>query len=129
MILLLLLNIRRATAWLTRMVSGGSTPKGNYDTIFCRKSRVTEVVEIEADHYIKENFGIIFADATNGSITVYAPDLLPNRQYSVSKRDSSGNTVTIDFGSSTCNGSSTQIISSQYDTVTFAGVNTEWGII
>ena len=96
---------------------------------FAEQERVTDITDVSSDYRVKENYAIIFADASNGNITVYAPDFLPNRRLSVSKRDSSGNTVTVNFGSSTCNGSSTQIISNQYDTVTCACNKDEWGII
>lgn len=63
--------------------------------IFAEKNRESEVVNVTADHRIKENYGIIFADATDGNLTVYAPSLEIGKLYSVSKSDASGNTVTV----------------------------------
>lgn len=96
---------------------------------FAEESRVTEVVEVSEDYYVKENYGIIFVDASAGNVIIYIPALVPNRRYAVSKRDSSGNAVTLNFGNSLCNGESTQIITGQYDTILVVAAKTEWGIV
>jgi hypothetical protein len=61
-----------------------------------------------ADEYVP-------VDATSGAVVVGLPESNQanrGKQYEISKRDSSGNTVTIDpFGSDTINGSATLIIS------------------
>lgn len=96
---------------------------------FGEKSRITELINVDSDYYIDENYGYFLVDASDGDVIIYVPDLLKERTYSVSKRDSSGNNVTLNFGENTCNGSSTQVINNQYDTITFTAGKNDWVII
>lgn len=96
---------------------------------FAEKNRVTDVRDVSADYTITENYGVLFVDASSADVTISVPSREIGRHYSVSKRDSTGNSVIIDFGGSLCNGFSTQVITTQYDTITFAAGKSDWGII
>lgn len=93
---------------------------------YAEYTRITDVISVSGDYKIKDNYGILEVDASSGAVTITMPDLKVNRAYTISKRDNSGNAVTIDFGSNTCNGSSTLVLSSQYDTPRVYGGTSEW---
>ena len=73
----------------------------------------------------------IFVDATSGDVTISLPVAAGNsgKQFYISKRDSSVNTVIIDpNGSETINGNADLTINTQYDSVILISDDTEWGI-
>jgi len=75
---------------------------------------------------------IILCDASSASITVNLPLAADSNGivYYIKKIDSSSNTVSIDGnGSETIDGSTSQIITSQYDCATVVCDGTEWWII
>jgi hypothetical protein len=82
--------------------------------------------------YTAENETIIIGDATSGSITITLPpvDEVTGIIYHVKKVDNSVNTITIDANSSeTIDGATTQVISTQYDSIHIVSDGTDWHII
>lgn len=75
---------------------------------------------------------VVLCDASSAPITVTLPVAAGSntRRYFIKKIDSSGNAVTVDAnGSETIDGSTTQIIVSQYDCIEIVCDGTEWWII
>ena len=75
---------------------------------------------------------VLLCDASSNSVTVNLPSASDsiNTVYYVKKIDSSGNTVTIDGNSNeTIDGSLTQVISVQYDSLTVVSDGSNWHII
>jgi len=78
---------------------------------------------------------LVTVDASSAAVVISLPPVLSvpdGKRYDVKKIDSSGNTVTIDGDESeTIDGSTTQVISSQYTSVTVAADhdNETWWII
>ncbi len=74
----------------------------------------------------------IACDASGGSFTITLPAVSGNTglQYHIKKKDSSGNTVTIDGNASeTIDGATTKVINTQYETVGLICTGSEWDII
>lgn len=74
----------------------------------------------------------VFVDASGGAVTITLPTAASakNVQYFIKKIDSSVNAVTVDGdGSETIDDSTTQVISSQYDSIEIYSDGTEWWII
>lgn len=74
----------------------------------------------------------VLADATGGAITITLPAAASNTdvQFFIKKIDSSGNTVTVDGnGSETIDGATTQVISTQYATLTVYSNGTSWFLL
>lgn len=84
---------------------------------------------ITANHTADIAEKVINANATSGAITVSLPSAvgIAGKTYVVRKSDASVNAVTVDpNGSQTVNGSSTHVLSSQYDTVTIVSDGSNW---
>jgi len=89
-------------------------------------------INITASTYTASDITVIYADATSNAITITLPAVasVVDRVYNIKKIDSSVNTVTIDGNSSeTIDGSTTVVISSQYDSVTIHSNGNEWFIL
>lgn len=71
---------------------------------------------------------LVEADATSSPVTVLLPTSVTGDSVVVVKIDASGNLVTVDGNGTTINGSSTVLITSQYDSLTFVLGATEWRI-
>jgi hypothetical protein len=74
----------------------------------------------------------ILADASGGAFTVNLPAAanLTGWEFVILKKDSSGNSVTVDAnGSETINGATTQVLSTQYQKVRIKSDGTEWFIV
>lgn len=81
---------------------------------------------------LDSTYHTVLADATSNSITINLPAAAtcPRRRYEILKIDSSSNTVTIDANSTeTISGSTTVVISIQYQSVTIHCNGTAWYII
>ena len=75
---------------------------------------------------------IVLADATGGAITIDLPpaSAMISQTLTVKKIDSSANNVTLDGDASeTIDDSETQVLSSQYDSITMLSDGTRWYII
>lgn len=75
---------------------------------------------------------LILADATGGAFTVALPTAVGRvgKIFRVKKTDAVANNVTVDGdGSETIDGATTQVITTQYDTVPCVSDGTEWWII
>jgi len=68
---------------------------------------------------------VLYADATSGNITITLPAGLDGQRVSVSKVDSSANTVTIAGTSENVNGS-TIVLTTQYESKMIQFTGTEW---
>lgn len=91
-----------------------------------------KTITITAATYTAANIPTILADATSNAITVSLPTAASavDRVYNILKKDAGGNTVTVDGdGSETINGDTTQVLASQYDSITIQSDGTEWFII
>ena len=73
----------------------------------------------------------ILGDATSGGITITLPTAVGiSQKFTIQKKDSSGNSVTIATTSSqTINGSTTKTLSTQYQSVTVASDGSNWYIV
>jgi len=75
---------------------------------------------------------LILVDATSGAVTVNLIAVAADNgaPVTIKKIDASGNAVTIDGdGAETIDGSTTKVLSSQYDSATVQQDGTEWWII
>ena len=98
-------------------------------------SRIADVVtpnrrsytykRITAD-YVASGEPYIFADASSGTVTVSLKAPVDETIHTVKKIDSSANTVIIDGGSNTIDGSTAVTLSSQYDYFNLYWDRTEW---
>lgn len=89
-------------------------------------------VNITASTYTASDISVIYADATSNAITITLPAVasVVDRVYYIKKIDSSVNSVTIDGNSSeTIDGSTTNVLSSQYDSVTIHSNGNQWFIL
>ena len=104
---------------LEEQVSGGATA--------VPPTTITTSVTLDVD-----SGSVQLADATLGNIVVTlgsAADL-EGKQFTIKKTDSSGSSITIDpSGSETIDGSLTQVISTQYVSITIVSDGTEWFIL
>jgi len=83
-----------------------------------------------ADYTVTSSDEVILADATSGDITITLPSASTGLHYYIKKIDSSSNKVIVDGdGSETIDGSTTQDIISQYDTIEIVSDGTGWYII
>lgn len=74
---------------------------------------------------------LVLVDATAGAVVVDLPPAASKEGYQivVKKIDASGNTVTVDGdGAETIDGSTTQVLSSQYDSVVISSDGVSWWI-
>lgn len=75
---------------------------------------------------------VILCDATSGDITITLPTAvgISGKVFNIKKTNSNANSVTIDANASqTIDGDLTQIITSQYDSVTIVSDGSNWHII
>lgn len=87
---------------------------------------VTTTTTLDTTHYT------VLADATSGNITINLPTAASasGRVYVIKKTDSSANTVTIDgSGAETIDGATTNVISTQYVSITIQSNGTFWSIL
>ena len=87
---------------------------------------------ITANATLTTSHTVVLCDASSGPIAVTLPvaGSNSNRRYFIKKIDGSGNAVTVDGnGAETIDGSTTQIITSQYDCIEIVCNGTEWWII
>jgi len=88
------------------------------------------VVTKTADYTADSEDTVILADATSGDITITLPSASTGLHYYIKKIDSSSNKVIVDGdGSETIDGSTTQDIISQYDTLEIVSDGTGWYIM
>jgi hypothetical protein len=85
-------------------------------------------VQLTADFTILPEHNTVEIDASGGAVAVTLPAVAAcYRDIVISKRDASGNAVTIDAdGSETINGSTTFVLSSQYDAARLTPGDAEW---
>ena len=74
---------------------------------------------------------VILANATSGAVTITLPTAasISGRQYTVKKIDAVNNVTLATTSSQTIDGSTTQVITSQYDSITVVSDGTNWHII
>ncbi len=74
---------------------------------------------------------VILANATSGNVTITIPDatLVSSSQYIVKRIDGSANTLTVDTGGGTIDGSSSITIPRQYVSVHLVSDGTNWFVI
>jgi len=75
---------------------------------------------------------LVLVDASSAAVTITLPAAadLVDTPINIKKTDASGNAVTVDGnGSETIDGSTTAVISTQYDCITIVSDGTEWWII
>lgn len=92
----------------------------------------TEVETVASDTTLDETHSTVLVDASgdNRIITLPAISGRTGRIYTVKKIDSSGNTVTVDGNSSeTIDGSTTKVLSGQYDAIHIQNDGSEWWIL
>lgn len=80
---------------------------------------------------VSEVYGFYPCDASATAMTAFLPPAAAHKskRYAIKKIDSSGNAVTIDGADSeTIDGSTTQVIASQYVTVTVVSDGSNWWI-
>lgn len=101
--------------------------------LFCDGNESHSLVETTTTPYTAAGVTYIMVDATAGNKVVNLPalsGLSGNREYVVKKIDSSANTVTVDGNASeTIDGSTTNVLSSQYDGIRVIAGGTEWHIV
>lgn len=104
-------TVERALADIEESIAGLLTPVVGYPRKF---TTVTAATTLGPTH------DVLLVDATSGALTITLPAVSGSseRQYVVKKVDSSGNAVTVDGNASeTIDGATTNVLSSQYDTV------------
>ena len=82
------------------------------------------ITTIFADYSANYNRHQIVCDATNGTVTIYAPpaSTIKNIEGNMMKIDSSGNScILTPAGVETINGAANYVISTQYDNITYWG--------
>ena len=85
--------------------------------------------EVSGDYTALLTDDWIRVDASGGAVTVTLPAAADRdgKQFDIIKIDSSGNAVTVDAdGSELINGALTEIITTQYNTITVASFGTGW---
>jgi hypothetical protein len=95
------------------------------------KTGLKTIQDVTADVSVATDVDLLNCDCTSGAITVTLPRAIKGHTISIRKTDSSANTLTIDgFSIDTINGASTNVLSTQYDSLTlvFDGTS-EWAII
>jgi hypothetical protein len=91
-----------------------------------------KIVSKTADYTATTSDEIILVDASSSNVTITLPAVSGNSgvHFHIKKTDSSTNTVTVDgSGSETIDGATTQVISSQYDSMHIVCDGTEWWIL
>jgi len=92
-----------------------------------------EPVSVSADYTALLSDELILVDATAAARVITLPTTANgrcmNKRYVIKKIDSTGNTVTVDAsGSETIDGALTQVISTQWNSVTISGSATDWSV-
>lgn len=104
---------------------------GRFNTVAVGR-RVNQRTETGTTVTVTVNDEYFFNDATAASQTNNLPTAVgnPGQRFNFKKIDSTGNTVTIDGnGTETIDGSLTQVISVQYDSITIVSDNANWFIV
>ena len=90
---------------------------------------VTELTSADSPYTVLATDEVLDCDCSGGAITLNLPASLAGHRYSAKKIDSSGNLLTLDpNGAETIDGSSTLIMSVQYDAATLVGIDSDWKI-
>ena len=92
---------------------------------------VLNITNADSPYTALTTSSIIFANATDGAITVNLPTAvgISGRRYIIKKTDSSANAVTVDGnGSQTIDGSTTKILLNQYDCIEIYSDGANWQI-
>lgn len=93
----------------------------------------TVVETSDSTYNVPVGVTVVLADATSGAITVNLPAASgdnENRMIAVKKVDSSVNAVTVDGNASeTIDGSTTRVLSSQYDVVMMVSDGSNWNVV
>jgi len=86
---------------------------------------------VTTDYTLKTTDAWVRVDATGSAITITLPDAstYTSGRYDIQRINNSGSLVTIDAGSATINGSSTQTLSSQYDNITLRTDGSNWFVM
>ena len=93
---------------------------------------VTAIDDNDSPYTVLIADAFVASDATSGAITAVLPAAATATGliYEIKKIDASANAVTVDGdGAETIDGSATQILSSQYDSITVISDGTEWWIL
>ncbi len=101
-------------------------------TLDLNGSMSAATVEKSANYTLTRSDYFVNCDASGGSFTITLPAVIGNegRVYHVKKKDSSGNTVTVDGNSSeTIDGAITAVLTTQYESIKIINDGTEWWII
>lgn len=94
--------------------------------------KIADGAPITADYTAPLGVSFIPVDASSGAVTVTLPavDESSGRRITVKKIDNSANTVTVDGnGSETIDDATTQIITTQYDSICVMSDLSEWWIV
>lgn len=89
------------------------------------------VLPVSANVTLDETANVAFVDASGGPVTVTLPDAADGLGFAfyVSKRDATGNAVTVTTLGGNINGAPSVSLLAQYDTAQFVSDGTEYGII
>ena len=104
----------------------------NFLLKYFQRTQKTAIKEVNTAYTITLEDRTINADATSSAFTITLPKAYNADGYifNIKKLDSSANAVTVDGdGSETIDGSTTMIISNQYDSLTVQSDGTEWFIL
>lgn len=115
---------RTITAGSGVTVNNGNGVSGN-PTISITKTVTTE----NADYTLTASDDLVLGDAALGAITLTLPTAVGNsgKEFFIKKIDATGNSVTVDGdGSETIDGSATQVITSQWTTLTIISDGANW---
>jgi hypothetical protein len=91
-----------------------------------------EIFSANANYTLTPHDHTVFVDATGGNRTITLPtaSTCARRRYEIKKIDSSANTVTVDgYSSETIDGSLTNILSTQYQSVTVVSDGAGWNTV
>ena len=102
---------------------------GNYSDLIGAPTKPAQVrVLAKTANYSAVNGDYIICDATLASFTVLLPAVALGNRIHITKKDITAFTVTVDGNSATINGETTQILSSQWDSITVFSDAVEWYI-
>ena len=93
------------------------------------RSGIVSITDADSPYTVADDVTSILADATSGTITINLPAVSGEnkRNLRIMKVDASGNAVTLDGdGSETINGSTTLVLSGQYDKADLITDAIEW---
>jgi len=105
---------------------------GDFQTTAGRVQALTTKTNADSPYTATTSDWTILCDATSGAITVNLPAATNHtgRVYNIKKTDSSTNNVTVDGNASeTIDGSTTQVLYSQWDSITIQCDGSNWHII